>query len=155
MSITPILIRLETPSLLCLRSLSSYTFQMPKSACAPQHISNPVVVNKVSTLNAWTEVMIHTMDTTEEDMSPEANASPAAAIYFLCFIFVGSIMITQLFVAVIIESYSLTQGEHRSEEQQRYNDVFRMVDSMWAGREPLPVRPNGRRRCPHPESPTE
>ena len=53
--------------------------------------------------------MIHTMDTTKVDMAPQQNQTWFAALYFVIFIFIGSIMITQLFVAVIIQSYAMTQ----------------------------------------------
>jgi len=97
---------------------------------------------QVMSLDGWKDICLFSMDITSLDMSPSQDSSPLAAVFYIIFVFVGSILITQLFVAVIIESYIETQRLTRSEDQMRYYAVLTMVTKMWGSRDQLNTRPD-------------
>jgi len=96
---------------------------------------------ELSTMDSWENAMFFAMDITGEDSQPVLDSSPWWAIYFIAFIFIGSLMMTQIFVAVIIDTYSNAQGESLDEVQMLYRDVKIMVGNMWGGRTARPDRP--------------
>ena len=98
---------------------------------------------EVSTLNGWGATMLATMDATAVGQAPARDAMPLAAVFFIVFVILGSVLITQLFVAVMIEAYVDKQQRLRSVEQERFFAVTRMVECMWGSRDKLPVRPGG------------
>jgi len=105
------------------------------------HIFNALnVLMEVSTLDSWEGVMFNAMDLNGINYQPILDVSMVNCLYFVAFVFIGSIMMTQVFVAVIIDNYSKSQGEDISEEQSLYRDITHAVQNMCSDRTPKPKR---------------
>ena len=75
--------------------------------------------------------MYQGMDIRGIDEQPRENASPAAALFFIIFIFAGAIFIFQLFISVIISVYddnmgsaSLTDDQSQCQTLQRLLEFY-------------------------------
>ena len=51
------------------------------------------------------------MDVTSEDQQPSLNNSWFVVFYFVTFVMIGSVLLTQVFMAVIIVNYQRAQGK--------------------------------------------
>merc|ERR1711871_1194998 len=60
----------------------------------------------VATLDDWHVVMYNAMDVTEPGQAPEIDHTAYYSLYFLCFIVVGSMLVINLFVGEIVNTYS-------------------------------------------------
>eukprot|EP01065_Artemidia_motanka_P026534 TRINITY_DN3159_c0_g1_i1.p1 TRINITY_DN3159_c0_g1~~TRINITY_DN3159_c0_g1_i1.p1 ORF type:complete len:2278 (+),score=722.49 TRINITY_DN3159_c0_g1_i1:70-6903(+) len=59
----------------------------------------------------WASIMFRTLDSQGEDLGPEQNGSPAAAVYFVVFVFVGQFFMLNLFIGVLIDGYQREKDE--------------------------------------------
>merc|ERR1740133_921748 len=65
---------------------------------------------KVASLNEWVPIMYQGIDSRGPDLQPKEGNGPAAALFFVVFVFAGGIFIFQLFISVIIAIYEDTMG---------------------------------------------
>ena len=61
---------------------------------------------EISTTEAWTGVMWATVDATEEDMQPIRDLYLNWVWFFMVFMLVGSYLVMNLFVGVIIDNFN-------------------------------------------------
>lgn len=61
---------------------------------------------EISTTEAWTEVMYAAVDATVEDMQPIRDAHVARVWFFMFFMLIGSYLVMNLFVGVIIDNFN-------------------------------------------------
>ena len=66
---------------------------------------------EVVTFDRWTQIMHTAMDVTSEDQQPSLNNSWFVVFYFVTFVMIGSVLLTQVFMAVIIVNYQRAQGK--------------------------------------------
>lgn len=78
-----------------------------------------LVVKEVQVSEGWTEVLAAAMDITAEHEQPRFNSSPGNALYFVALITIGTFFVTQLYTAVIVQSYSRSDGTAFMTEHQR------------------------------------
>lgn len=65
------------------------------------------------------------------DMQPQRGASPENALFFLFFIFVGSLFVLQLFIGVTVDSYNRNaQPVLLTQQQQQWADVKTTINSL-------------------------
>lgn len=68
----------------------------------------------VVTLDRWTRVMWDGVDAVAPEIAFQVNANPAASLYFISFVVVGSFYLLNIFVSVLIEGYksakTITRG---------------------------------------------
>ena len=73
--------------------------------------------------------MYQGMDTREIDDQPRENASPAAALFFISFIFAGALFIFQLFISVIISVYDDNMGSASlTDDQTQCKTLQRLLE---------------------------
>eukprot|EP00755_Sulcionema_specki_P039239 Sspe_Gene.24208::Locus_9544_Transcript_1_1_Confidence_1.000_Length_4909::g.24208::m.24208/K04851/CACNA1D; voltage-dependent calcium channel L type alpha-1D len=87
---------------------------------------------EVSTLELWSQIMYHTIDSVGVDRGPERNTTPLAGIFFVCFIVIGSFFVMNLFVGVVIFNYNqekknMEGGALLSSEQERWIKMQRLM----------------------------
>lgn len=61
---------------------------------------------EISTTEAWTEVMYAAVDATVQDMQPIRDANIARVWFFMLFMLIGSYLVMNLFVGVIIDNFN-------------------------------------------------
>lgn len=61
---------------------------------------------EISTTEAWTAVMYAAVDATEEDMQPIRDAHVVRVWFFMLFMLIGSYLVMNLFVGVIIDNFN-------------------------------------------------
>lgn len=61
---------------------------------------------EISTTEAWTAVMYAAVDATEEDMQPIRDEHLVRVWFFMLFMLVGSYLVMNLFVGVIIDNFN-------------------------------------------------
>ena len=61
---------------------------------------------EMSMLERWPDVMYRGMDTYAIDEAPRRDASKWAAAYFIMWIFVGALFISNLFVGVVVDNFT-------------------------------------------------
>jgi hypothetical protein len=84
---------------------------------------------KVAALNQWSPIMYQGIDAVGEDLQPQQNNSPVAALFFIIFVFVGALFIFQLFISVIISVYHDTMSSASlTDENAQSNDLERLLD---------------------------
>ena len=67
--------------------------------------------HQVSTLENWVPIMHAGMDATRPGQPPEKNAARQNALYFVAFIIVGSFVVLNLFVGVVIDTFQRISDE--------------------------------------------
>uniref|UniRef100_A0A7S0CQF9 Voltage-gated ion channel superfamily n=1 Tax=Micromonas pusilla TaxID=38833 RepID=A0A7S0CQF9_MICPS len=80
-----------------------------------------LVLFETATLEMWLEVMYHGVDATEENVHPWRDANPAACVFFVVFIIVGSFFIMNLFVGVTIDKFNEMKEESAAEYEAELN----------------------------------
>ena len=70
-----------------------------------------VTLFEVSTLENWVPIMHAGMDATRPGQPPEKNAAPQNALFFVFFIIVGSFVVLNLFVGVVIDTFQRISDE--------------------------------------------
>ena len=101
----------------------------------------------MSMFERWPEVMYHGMDAYEIDQAPRRDSSKWAAMYFILWIFVGALFISNLFVGVVVDNFIRIKEEEGglallSDAQKEW------VDTMVRSAQAKPVqtyRPEGER----------
>lgn len=81
---------------------------------------------EISTTEAWTAVMYAAVDATEEDMQPIRDKNVLRVWFFMLFMLVGSYLVMNLFVGVIIDNFNkvkLTLWHHISASAAIYRAV--------------------------------
>lgn len=68
----------------------------------------------LSSLENWPVLMYRAMDTTDVDRALETNSNPAAALYFLVFVLLGSYFFMNLFIGVVFEKFQLAKKSESS-----------------------------------------
>ena len=80
-----------------------------------------LVLFETATLEMWLEVMYHGVDATETNVHPWRDANPAACVFFVVFIIVGSFFIMNLFVGVTIDKFNEMKEESAAEYEAELN----------------------------------
>jgi hypothetical protein len=103
----------------------------------------------VTTLEMWPDTMSYCVDLTSRGLHPEKNHTPAAAIFFVVLIIICSIVITNLFIGIVVDSFNIVKAQdtgtsHLSENQMRWINTMKLMmrSSPSSGVKPLP----GKRR---------
>lgn len=66
---------------------------------------------EVSTLEMWPDYMYRAIDSRGEGLAGKRDSRPAAAIFFMVFIFCTTFFIMNLFVGVVIDNFNICQEE--------------------------------------------
>eukprot|EP00756_Hemistasia_phaeocysticola_P018451 Hpha_TRINITY_DN15595_c0_g2::TRINITY_DN15595_c0_g2_i1::g.108714::m.108714/K04842/SCN10A; voltage-gated sodium channel type X alpha len=89
---------------------------------------------EVATLELWTHIMYTAVDASGVDQGPQRDASPwTAGFFFASFVVIGSFFVMNLFVGVIIWSYSVEKSNldqvlgNMSEEQEEWMKMLRFI----------------------------
>lgn len=107
------------------------------------HVGNAYyTLFEIGSLDAWSEVMYRTMDIVGFDKQPQKNASWGNAIFFLIFIFFGSLLILQMFVSVVIDMYT-KENEELQGSQKDFENLQQMIQFL--SPDPMPKRPRNNR----------
>lgn len=61
---------------------------------------------EISTTEAWTSVMYAAVDATDVDMQPIRDANVMIVWFFMLFMLIGSYLVMNLFVGVIIDNFN-------------------------------------------------
>ncbi|KNC50977.1 uncharacterized protein AMSG_06944 [Thecamonas trahens ATCC 50062] len=64
-----------------------------------------------SVMVGWVDIMLPTIDIVGPDLQPQPRSQPAAALYFVVFIVIGSMLVVNLVVAVVIENFDRLRDE--------------------------------------------
>ena len=100
----------------------------------------------ISTLDNWSEILDSGMDITGKDSQPTWNHAWYSAFFFVIFVLIGAILMTQIFVAVIMINFQRARGDVLSRDQEIHRDCGLMVQAMWGGRTPRPPEPDSKLR---------
>jgi hypothetical protein len=68
----------------------------------------------------WIDKAFAAMDITGVDQQPETNASVQHAIYFVLFVYIGSLFVIRLFVGVLVEQFQRNNGTQILTERQKW-----------------------------------
>ena len=82
-----------------------------------------LVLFETATLEMWLEVMYHGVDAVDEGVHPARDANPAACVFFVIFIIVGSFFIMNLFVGVTIDKFNEMKEESAAEYEAELNQI--------------------------------
>eukprot|EP00736_Rhodelphis_marinus_P006678 Rmarinus@m.195 len=87
---------------------------------------------EVATLEGWLAVMWACVDATEIDKAPQKNYARVYIFYFIIFIIFGSFFLLNLFVGVVIDTFTKLKKQYEgsaflSEEQRKWVETQRMV----------------------------
>lgn len=94
-----------------------------------------------ATLAGWTDIMEASMDANGIDQQPVGMAAPAAAVYWVLFVFLNAFFITNLFVGVLVDYIAQSDGSAlQTEEQAKWTDMKRLIAELRPDIEP-PVPP--------------
>lgn len=74
----------------------------------------------ISSLEGWPQIMENAIDARGEDMAPVKNYNPAAAYYFIVFIFVGSFFLVNFFIGVVFMHFN----KAKRNETTAYNSIL-------------------------------
>ena len=86
---------------------------------------------EVASLDAWAEVLYAAMDVTGKDLQPKQNSSSWSAIYFVAFVFFGSLFVLQLLVTIVIDMYGKSNGIGSLDaEQQAFINLEQMKEFL-------------------------
>lgn len=66
---------------------------------------------EISTTEAWTSVMYAAVDATDVDMQPIRDRQVMIVWFFMLFMLVGSYLVMNLFVGVIIDNFNKVQPQ--------------------------------------------
>ena len=84
-----------------------------------------------ATLAGWTDIMEAAMDANGYDQQPVANVNPAAAVYWVLFVFLNAFFITNLFVGVLVDYIAQSDGSAlQTEEQAKWTDMKRLIGEL-------------------------
>eukprot|EP01052_Picozoa_sp_SAG31_P028163 SAG31_NODE_2695_length_5236_cov_2.505651_1_plen_926_part_00 len=92
----------------------------------------------VGTLAGWSECLYLSMDTTFIDQQPIREANQWASLYFICFLFICSFALINLFVGVLIFLFGVSSGTSLQTEAQQ---TWVMMQSLLS-RTALPEEPD-------------
>jgi hypothetical protein len=94
-----------------------------------------------ATLAGWTDIMEAAIDANGIDQQPVAMAAPAAAVYWVLFVFLNAFFITNLFVGVLVDYIAQSDGSAlQTEEQAKWTDMKRLIGELRPDIEP-PIPP--------------
>jgi voltage-dependent calcium channel L type alpha-1D len=71
---------------------------------------------EISTTEGWIDVMLAAVDATDIDMQPVENNNEGWILFFIIFMIVGSFLMTNLFVGVIIQNFNDLKAEKDKEQ---------------------------------------
>ena len=66
-----------------------------------------LILFEMATLEGWADAMYSGVDSTEINQQPIRDNHPYLALYFVAFVLVGAILMVNLFVGVVIDSFNL------------------------------------------------
>lgn len=72
---------------------------------------------EISTTEGWVDVMLAAVDSTDIDMQPIVNYQEGWIVFFIVFMIIGSYLMTNLFVGVIIQNFNDLKEEKEKEAQ--------------------------------------
>ena len=86
---------------------------------------------EVTSMNSWSVVMYNSVDIVGEDMQPFPGHSPVNSLYFIAFVFLSSMFVLQMFVAVIVDSFYHVHGFFdRTDEQSQMRNLTLLLEMM-------------------------
>ena len=65
----------------------------------------------VSTLEGWPDIMVESVDSTEQNEGPRYEASTNFIYFYIVFIFIGSFFLLNFFIGVLFLEYAKAQRE--------------------------------------------
>jgi len=77
---------------------------------------------EISTTEGWVDVMLAAVDSTDIHMQPIENNQEFWIVFFIIFMIIGSYLMTNLFVGVIIQNFNELKAEKENETQQTGQD---------------------------------
>ena len=105
----------------CEPDLAHLEWRLPKNYDFDHIGTAMLVLFETATLEMWLEVMYHGVDATEENVHPWRDANPAACVFFVVFIVVGSFFIMNLFVGVTIDKFNEMKEESAAAYEAELN----------------------------------
>jgi hypothetical protein len=94
---------------------------------------HPLSLFIMMTTEGWLEVMYSGIDATGIDKQPEKNHSPALALFFIAFMIIGSMLIFNLFVGVVIDNFNKIKTNEElgnmfvTESQKKWIEIQRIM----------------------------
>jgi len=70
-----------------------------------------LVLFEISTLEMWPDYMYSAVDSVSSEEAPERDYNPAAALYFVAFIFITGLFIMNLYVGAVIKKFNEVKEE--------------------------------------------
>ncbi|ODV62891.1 calcium channel protein CCH1 ASCRUDRAFT_22416, partial [Ascoidea rubescens DSM 1968] len=116
---------------------------------APRVFSNPPLqfdtfwysfstLFQIISLEGWVDLLIDVMNSTGIGSPPKRFAQPMNALFPIIFIFVAIIFILNLFVSIIINNYSQTNGTaYLIEEQRSWYEVKKLLNQVQPSSRPI------------------
>ncbi|MES1907626.1 MAG: hypothetical protein MHM6MM_000707 [Cercozoa sp. M6MM] len=86
-------------------------WENPKFGSFDTVFSSLLLLFEVSTLEMWPDMLLRAVDVTGVEQAPERDNAPYYAVFFIAFIIVGNFFIVNLFVSVVIDTFSAKQAE--------------------------------------------
>ena len=86
----------------------------------------------VTTLEMWPSTMAHCVDATQRGEHPVKNYAPAAALYFVLLIIICSIVISNLFIGIVVDSFNIVKARdtgtaHLSDNQMKWINTMKLM----------------------------
>ena len=102
---------------------------------------------EMSTLEGWQTVMWASIDATDAGLAPAHDAHPEAAIFFIVWIILGSVLLLNLFVGILVNIFAEVK---RSEEEEGDGILLSEEQQQWveAMESMLEMRPRKHAACP-------
>ena len=102
-----------------------------------------LILFEIISLEGWTSVLASATAITGLDRQPEQDASQYNSIFFLIYNLLGAITVGTLFVAVIIENFTVRSGMALlTTEQRQWSDLKKLIKRQTPAKRPK-VRPSG------------
>lgn len=85
------------------------------------------------TTEGWLDVMYSGIDSRGIDKQPKENNSPVLALFFIAFMVVGSMLIFNLFVGVVIDNFNKIKTNEElgnmfvTESQKKWIEIQRII----------------------------
>ena len=94
---------------------------------------------EVSSCDGWSGVMYNAVNMVGKDDQPVIGSSEIHAYYFIAFIFLSSMFVFQMFVAVVCDSFFHAHGFFdRSNEQSQLRNLLRLLEMLIPEEAPAP-----------------
>jgi len=106
-----------------------YTWRNPELRNFDNTGSAILLLFEVASMEMWPDIMFSVIDATPPGEPPEENYNPAASLYFICFLVLGSFLIVSMFVGAVVGVYEEETNrmmEGQEEEDEDLSDLRRL-----------------------------